>query len=110
MTIGELDRRIILQNPTATANGYGEQTFTWADYRTVWSHVNWKGGSRSDESDLITSTTKVVFTIRNLDISGLTNTTRIFFDSKYYFIHAIKQIDGREQFLEIETEEKNIGS
>ena len=108
MQIGELDRRIELQNPTQTTNSYGEVTQTWSAYKTVWSHVNWEGGSRDEESSVITAMTKVVFTIRNIDLNGLTSKTRIKFNNKYYFIHVLKQIDGREQFIELETEEKNI--
>ena len=42
MQIGDLDRRIIIEVPTKTANSYGEETLSWATYRTVWAKMEWK--------------------------------------------------------------------
>ena len=47
----------------------------------------------------------VVFYIRNLDIT-IDSDMRILYNSKYYFVNGVKEIDGRERFLEIETKEK----
>ena len=48
----------------------------------------------------------VVFYVRNLGVTIL-GTYRIVYDSKTYIIHGIKEIDGREKFLEIETKLKD---
>tara|TARA_R110000824_G_scaffold19865_1_gene76039 strand:+ start:444 stop:770 length:327 start_codon:yes stop_codon:yes gene_type:complete len=105
--ISDLDRRIDLQSPTRSANSYGEQTITYTAYRTVWAKVDWEGGGMNEESEKLTGTSKVTFYIRNLDLLHLTTETRILFDTKYYYIHVINEIEGRKKFVEILTEEKH---
>ena len=106
MQIGQLDRRIILESPTLVANSYGEETITWSEYLTVWANIEWNGGSEKEESDKLTATTKVVFTVRNLG-NDVDETYRVLYKSKYYYIQAINEIDGREMFLELLTEQKD---
>jgi len=106
MQTGELDRRIALESPVKTANTYGEQVLTWATYKTVWAKAVWDGGMEKEESDKLTATTKVVFTVRNID-NVVDVEYRVLYDSKYYYIKVIRQIDGREMFLELETELKD---
>ena len=107
MQIGHLDRRVTLQNYSTTRNVYGELIESYSDYRTVWAKVDFTGGSQSDEFDRITAISKVKFFIRNLDLADLTEKTRISYDSKLYYIQAINEIEGRESFLEIITEQRD---
>ena len=106
LSIGQLDRRIVVNTQSSTADKYGEQIKTFILKYTLWAHIDWKSSKRKEESQEQVQTTDVVFYVRNLgiDISG---TDRIVYDSKTYIIHGIKQIDGREQFLEIETKLKD---
>jgi SPP1 family predicted phage head-tail adaptor len=106
MQIGDLDRRIRIEVPTKTANSYGEETLSWGAYRNVWAKMEWKGGSEKEETQRITATSKLVFTIRNLDIS-INEQNRINYDGKSYYIKVINEIEGRESFLELETEQKD---
>jgi len=119
MLIGDLDRRIIIEQPTVSINNYGEVAIdSWIEVRTVWAKVEWVGGSEGEDSDKITATTKVNFYIRNLDLDNFvsgsgaaTMSHRIKFTSegvaKYYYLHNVEQIEGRERFLKIITEEKD---
>tara|TARA_X000001382_G_scaffold65387_1_gene45334 strand:+ start:471 stop:797 length:327 start_codon:yes stop_codon:yes gene_type:complete len=108
MTIGELDRRVILQTVSTTANNYGELTRVYSTFRTVWAAIEWKGGSEKlDQSDKITGMTKLHVYIRNLDMSSLSLQSRLVYDNKNYFPKVINQIDGREAFLEIICENKD---
>ena len=106
MQIGKLDRRIILQNPTTTANAYGEEVISWSNYLIVWANVEWKGGMENEESDKLTATSKVMFTVRNIG-NAVNPTYRILYKLKYYYIQAINEVDGREMFLELLTEQKD---
>ena len=106
LSIGQLDRRIKISSPTYTTNKYGEETKTYALLNTLWAHVDWKSSNRKEESQEQVNKTDVVFYIRNLGVTILT-TYRIKFDDEEYIIHGIKQIDGREQFLELETRIKD---
>ena len=106
LSIGQLDRRIVIQAPTYASDTYGEQIKTYATEYTVWAHLDWKTSKRKEESQEQVQGTDVVFYVRNLGITIL-GTYRIVYDSKTYIIHGIKEIDGREKFLEIETKLKD---
>tara|TARA_R100000781_G_C3978687_1_gene92747 strand:+ start:103 stop:435 length:333 start_codon:yes stop_codon:yes gene_type:complete len=106
LAIGDLDRRIKIESPTATTNNYGERTFTWATAYTVWAKIDWKRSNRKEESQELVQTSDLTFYIRNLGVTIL-GTYRILYDSKYYYINGIKEVDGREQFLELETKLKD---
>ena len=119
MTIGELDRRITIQQPNTSINHYGEsQKDSWSNVREVWANVEWKGGNEGEDSDKITATTFVNFYIRNLDLDNFLNGAdaptmahRIKFSpqsvDKYYYLETVEQIEGRERFLKIITKEKD---
>ena len=107
LSIGELDRRIEIFAPAYTTNDYGERTKVYTDVtHTLWAHVSWKSSNRKEESQEQVQGTDVVFYIRNLGVTIL-GTYRIDYDSKTYIIHGIKEIDGREQFLELATKLKD---
>ena len=119
MTIGELDRRVTIEYPVIAVNTYGESAKdSWTAYRTVWANVEWKSGKEGDDSDKITAVTMVNFYIRNLDLDTFldggnapTMAHRISFSpestTKYYYLQAIEQIEGRERFLKIIAKEKD---
>tara|TARA_R100000656_G_C3859951_1_gene109621 strand:+ start:52 stop:381 length:330 start_codon:yes stop_codon:yes gene_type:complete len=106
LSIGQLDRRIAITQPVYTTNSFGEETKTYSDAYLVWAHVDWKASSRKKESDEQVQGTDVVFYIRNLGVTVL-GTYRIDYDSKTYIIIGIKEIDGREKFLELSTKAKD---
>ncbi len=106
LSIGQLDRRIVIQAPTYASDTYGEQIKTYATEYTVWAHLDWKTSKRKEESQEQVQGTDLVFYVRNLGVTIL-GTYRIVYDSKTYIIHGIKEIDGREKFLEIETKLKD---
>lgn len=106
LSIGQLDRRIDILSPTYTQNKYGEETKTYATLYTLWAKVDWDSSNRKEESQEQTNRTDVIFYVRNLGI-GIKTVYRVKFESETYIIHGIKQIDGREQFLELETRIKD---
>ncbi len=119
MLIGELDRRITIEQPAVALNDYGEAAIdSWSTYRTVWAKVEWKGGVEGEDADKLTATTFVNFYIRNLDIDSFldgsaaaTMEHRIVFTpqgtAKYYYLESIEQMEGRESFIKIITKEKD---
>ena len=106
LSIGQLDRRIEVKSPTYTTDRYGAETKVYATVYTLWAHADWKASRRKEESQEQVQGTDLVFYVRNLGVTIL-GTYRIVYDSKTYIIHGIKEIDGREQFLEIETKLKD---
>ena len=106
LSIGQLDRRINITSPTYVTNKYGEETKTYATAYTLWAKVDWDSSNRKEESQEQVNRTDVIFYIRNLGVD-LRTTYRVDFEDETYIIHGIKQIDGREQFLELETRIKD---
>ena len=106
LSIGKLDRRIEILSPTFTRNKYGEETKTYATVYTLWAKVDWKSSNRKEESQEQTNRTDVVFYVRNLGVD-LRTTYRVNFENETYIIHGIKQIEGRERMLELETRIKD---
>ena len=45
MTIGELDRRVIIETVSTSRNTYGELTRSYGAFRTVWAGIEWNRGS-----------------------------------------------------------------
>ena len=109
LKIGELDRRIIIENSETTIDNYGEKTHTWATLYTVWAKVDWKKSNRDEDSQQLVQNSDLTFYIRNIGVT-LKGSYRIFWENKYYYIHGIKEIDGRDQFLELETKLKDNDS
>ena len=112
MQIGELDRRITIETFSTDPDGYGEAIKTWSVLINVWANINWKGGNTKDIAERVTATSKVVFTIRNYGstIDSIDESMRVKYRdrgvTKYYYINVINQIDGRDGFLQLETEQK----
>lgn len=106
LKIGELDRRIEIEKRVASVDNYGESIITFSTAYTVWAKVDWKRSDRDEDSQQVVQNSDLTFYIRNLDVTIQSN-YRIKFDEKYYYIHGIKEIDGREQFLELETQIKD---
>lgn len=106
LSIGQLDRRIKILEPTYLINKYGEETKTFVLKYTLWARSDWKTSNRKEESQEQVQKTDLVFYVRNLGITIL-GTYRIEFESKTYIIHGIKEIEGREQFFELETRIKD---
>tara|TARA_R100001132_G_C3215083_1_gene56234 strand:+ start:197 stop:526 length:330 start_codon:yes stop_codon:yes gene_type:complete len=106
LSIGQLDRRISIMERELTIDEYGEKTKTWSTLYTVWAKADWKTSDRKEESQEQVQATDVVFYVRNLGITVEAD-YGILFDSETYIIHGIKQIDGRERFLELETKIKD---
>lgn len=97
MAIGNLDRRIILANYTATISDIGEPVFTYATLATVWAWVKYLKGDERLIQTKETVTADCVFVIR---YRTLTEKTRIQYGSDYYDIIHIAEL-GRRKYLEL---------
>lgn len=106
LTIGDLDRRIEIQQVETAQDSYGAQTYTWDTYKYLWAKVFEKSGKVDDQADEMVAEQKTYFYIRNIGVTVNTS-YRIIYDSKQYYIEVINEIDGRERFLEIQCKEKN---
>jgi SPP1 family predicted phage head-tail adaptor len=112
LTIGDLDRRIVIQEGTYTQNNdYGGGTQSWADLITVWAKYFVKGGKIEDEADQQVSLSNAYFIIRDPKFTSPTFNEydyRIKYDSKFYIIQNIRPVENRiNDYFEIKTIEKD---
>jgi len=95
--IGNLDRRIIIQNYTATTNDFGEPVKSWTTTATIWAGVRYGQGNERIMADKETVTADCIFTIRYRTI---TEKTRIVYAGVNYDITHIAEV-GRKRYLEL---------
>jgi len=98
MEIGQMDRRIVLQDYTLTRTDYGESTPTYTTTATVWAAVRFGSGNERMVADKNTAVGDVIFTIRFR--SGITEKTRISWDGNYWDIQHIAYL-GRRQYVDL---------
>ena len=101
LNIGRLDRRIVIQELTSTADEYNQPIPTWATLATVWASVKDTSGGEGYQADQLTATRNTVFTIRFR--SDVRETMRILYNYRYYNIRAIKYPD-RSRSMELTAE------
>lgn len=104
---GELDRRIVIQQYSATKETDGSETYTWSTLATTWAKVEYFNTptmtSEQYEADRNTATSKVQFTIRYR--TDVTKKMRVSYGLQYFDILAINEVD-RKVFLQLQTESK----
>lgn len=100
--IGKLDRRVIIERATVTADAFNEPIPAWTTFATVWA-------SRQDVSDgenisagRTTAMAASRFVIRNAGTAaGLTTQDRLNYDG-IWNIEGIKETkEGRNRYLEL---------
>lgn len=99
--IGRRDRRIVIQELTNAPDAYNQPIPTWSTFASVWASVQDKGGGEGYQADQLTASRNTVFNIRYL--SGVRETMRILYNSRYYNIRLVVSPD-RNRSLEITAE------
>ena len=105
MSAGTLDQIITLQRSTATPDGGGGVTMSWASFATdanPWAKVKAKAGRESMIEGRTTSTFVVEFTIYNR--ADVTETDRILWQGVAYNIRGIRSEGERTLMLVIEAD------
>lgn len=101
--IGRLNKRVLIQEETASRDDFGAETLTWDTFGTVWASTDFKPGG-SDERQIIdkkTAITRVDFTIRYLNT--IDEKMRLVWDGKGWDILSILDKDENGQFQVIEA-------
>ena len=102
--VGNLDRRITIQEPVYTTNDHNEDEITdWSNVATVWASASQKQGSEVVDADRVTYYETTIFTIRHR--TGLNVRMRIILDTVPYRIFSITEHkSSRKGYLEIASE------
>lgn len=96
--IGRRDRRIIIQSPVTSKDGYNQDEITyWADTFTVWASVEDAVGNEHLQAEQITATRTTSFNIRHID--GLSEVMRIVYDERVYDITSIQRPDRKRSLI-----------
>jgi SPP1 family predicted phage head-tail adaptor len=103
MNIGQLDRRITIEQSTETQSAYGDISISSTTLKNVWAHVIYKSGNEKDQASRMTDITVVIFTIRyNSDV---TQQMRINWDGAHYFIDEVLH-HGRKKWTQLKAKIK----
>lgn len=102
MNIANLDKKIVIETPTNTTNSYGEYDSSWSTYHTCFAAVSRFGGTEKLESGKTTATNRVRFKIRFF--AGIEEDMRVLYNSNYYIITEIQELDREGLWLTCERE------
>jgi SPP1 family predicted phage head-tail adaptor len=103
--IGEADQRVTFQRATATPDGIGGVTRTWANFATtatVWAKVTPRLGREGMEQGRINASLTATFTVRYR--SDVTELDRLLWRGEAWNIRRIMRKSGRNLWLDIDAE------
>ena len=103
MNPGLMDELVTVQQfTTTTDSNTGEKLQSWSTYSTPWARIQEsESGSESVDSDRREAKQTVAFSMRY--DSGITTKMRILWESKYYNIINIADLE-RRMYLRLQTE------
>lgn len=103
MNPGLMDELVTVEQYTMTTDSNtGEKLQSWTTYSTAWARIQEsESGSESVDSDRREAKQTVTFSLRY--DSGITTKMRILWESKYYNIINIADLE-RRMYLRIQTE------
>lgn len=104
MQLGDLDRRVVIEKPTATADTYGQRVDVWTTHATVWARMAYESGDETYEAEQKVATRIVKFFVRY--DAAITERMRVSFESALYDILAVEQI-SRKRFMVLKTQKKD---
>lgn len=103
MKAGSLRHRVVVEQKTATADGYGGSTLAWTTFATVWAAIEPVSGREYFQAQQFQAAVTHKVTIRYL--SGINTTMRVKHNSRVFNIHSILNIEERCRELVLMCEE-----
>ncbi len=91
MRAGKLNKRVTIQDKSASQNSYGEEVITWTDFAKVWAAVEPLRGREFLEGKQITAEVSTRIRIRYR--SGILPEMRVVYGSIIYDIHPPINLD-----------------
>lgn len=110
--VGDMRRRVIVQNKTETPDGSGGFSVSWSNQATIWAQIiPIKGEKRATDAvgkqltDVVTH--QIYVRYRN---DGIIDTTkRISYGSRIFQIHGVNIIEEKQRYLVLLCQE-GVGS
>ncbi len=100
----EFRHLITVQQPSVTKDEIGGQVRTWSTFASPWAVAKPTGGSQRTFAGKIDNPAGVEFTIRY--VSGITEKMRISWGSRLFDIKNVLNVDERNIYLVLKTEER----
>jgi SPP1 family predicted phage head-tail adaptor len=99
MLAGTLDRRIVIQRATTSANAFNEAVPTWAPIATVWAHKRDVSDKERQQAAETAAEITTRFRVRwSRRIANVNPKDRLLEGGRVYDIWGIKEIGRREGF------------
>ncbi len=107
VSIGMMNKRVILSYPTVTTDDSGGREVTYSDHAPVWAFVRKKNGYRSVEANMDGSEATHEFFIRNSSVTtGIEKKWIIKHDDRQFIIQDIEKISDIRPYLKITVYER----
>lgn len=108
MKAGQLNQKIVIEQPAVVSDGEGGETTTWSTYSTVWASIRPLRGREYYEANQTRA--DVTAEIRIRYIAGITPKMRVKYvlDSvtRYYDIHAVQDMWERDREIVMMVSER----
>ena len=95
MQLGNLDRRIRIEQYSEVTDSWGQRTRVWSTLDTVWAMVRYESGSEELEADQMVAVRLTKFTVRYS--SSYNEKLRVIYDGNIYDVRSIEEL-GRKRF------------
>ena len=103
MRVGKLRHRIIIETPTTTITDCGDTSITWTTYATRWAAIEPQRASEVVDADQRKAKGYYLITIRYT--SGVDQTMRLKFGSRYFYITSVVNTEERNSEMVLEAVE-----
>jgi SPP1 family predicted phage head-tail adaptor len=103
MKIGKLNKKIEIQQKTATTNEFGEPENSWETFNNVWARINSISAKEYFSAQGFEHTVTHKITIRF--IKGIKPDMRINYNGKIFEITAIRNINEANKWIELLAKE-----
>jgi len=102
--IGELNKRLVIEDLVATPDGAGGSDVNWVEFATVWAKIKPRYGSEKLLAHAVTSTTTHIISIRYRN--GLRPRMRFVDGTREFEIQSIVNVDEANTWLSCLCREK----
>lgn len=93
MAAGNLDRRIVIQQPTFSQDASGQDIPSWTTFATVWAQLTQGAATEDFKEPARRAERSVKFRIRYL--AGVTTVMRVVWDGQVYAINDVAEPERR---------------
>jgi len=105
MQLGDLDRRIRIEQYTDVADSWGQRVPVWSTLTTCWAKILYESTNETYQAEQKVAVRIVKFIVRYN--STYKETLRIIYDSDVFDVIGIAEEIGRERFQVLRTVKKD---